>query len=46
MRGTVKEKRHKSHIGVRPRLFLALAALTLLSMVVLWVFQIRMLGYF
>ena len=46
MRGTVKEKWHKRHMGVRPRLFLALAALTLLSMVVLWVFQIRLLGYF
>jgi signal transduction histidine kinase len=46
MKERIKEKWHKKHIGVRPRLFLALAALTLLSMVVLWVFQIRLLGYF
>ena len=36
----------RRHLGVRPRLFLALAALTLLFMVLLWVFQIRLLGYF
>ena len=46
MKERIKEKRCKRHLGVRPRLFLALAALTLLSMVVLWVFQIRLLGYF
>ncbi len=36
----------RRHLGVRPRLFFALAALTLLFVVVLWVFQIRLLGYF
>lgn len=36
----------RKHIGVRPRLFLSLAALMLLFMVVLWVFQIKLLGYF
>ena len=46
MRQRIKEKCRKRHLGVRPRLFLALAALSLLSLVVLWVFQIRLLGYF
>ena len=40
------EKKHKIHLGIRPRLFLSLAAMTLLCMVVQWVFQIRLLGYF
>lgn len=46
MKTRSEEKRHKRHLGVRPRLFFALAALTLLCMVVLWVFQIRLLSYF
>lgn len=46
MKERSKEKRYKRHLGVRPRLFFALAALTLLCMVVLWVFQIRLLSYF
>ncbi|MBO5355829.1 MAG: HAMP domain-containing histidine kinase [Clostridia bacterium] len=46
MRECIKEKWRKRRLGVRPRLFLALAALTLLSVIVLWVFQIRLLGYF
>lgn len=36
----------RRHWGVRPRLFLALASLTLLCVAVLWFFQIRMLSYF
>ena len=36
----------KRHVGVRPRLFFALALLSLLFAVVLWVFQIRLLSYF
>ena len=46
MKERIKEKWHKRHLGVRPRLFFALAALTLLSMAVLWLFQIRLLSYF
>ena len=36
----------RRHVGVRVRLFFALALLSLLFAVVLWVFQIRLLGYF
>ncbi len=36
----------RSHLGIRPRLFFLLAALTLLFVVVLWLFQIKLLGYF
>ena len=43
-----REKRRvpRARLGIRPRLLVAMAALSLLFMVVLWVFQIRMLGYF
>lgn len=46
MKGRYAVRLPRRHIGVRPRLFLALAALTLLFVVVLWVFQIKLLGYF
>ena len=46
MKRRFTEKCRKLHLGVRPRLFFALISLMLLSMVVLWVFQIRLLGYF
>ena len=41
-----REKCQRSKLGIRPRLFIALAALTILFAVLLWVFQIRLLSYF
>ena len=42
----MNKKEHRAHMGIRPRLFLALAALTILFILLLWIFQIRLLSYF
>ena len=44
--GRAKTRKRNARLGIRPRLFVALVALSLLFVVVLWVFQVRLLGYF
>ena len=37
---------HKARVGIRWRLFACLALFTTLILLVLWVFQVRLLAYF
>lgn len=46
MKSEQTNKPLRRHVGIRWRLFVCLAAFMVLSLLVIWVFQIRLLGYF
>lgn len=46
MKSEQTKKPLRRHVGIRWRLFVCLAAFMILFLLVIWVFQIRLLGYF